>query len=392
MLAPGGLAPDGGLRLRPGVPPVARLQFSASLFLDRLSALYGPSNTGKTLAVKNAILLLAPHVNQIVVVSPTEVSNRAYEGFVDPACIHSRPYLPDPEKPEKDDGAKGVVRFMETIWKRQEALVQTYEAANRRDVLMRLFQRIPRRHFREGMALIRAIDERRKRAIHRISARAVEAGTPPGRRSEEIKGVNDAFERILVATFKRFIAPHFAELWAEPLPDDERLSLQYLEFNPRLLLILDDCAAELKPHFKKDIFRKFFYQGRHCKVTTLLVFQDDTDLDANLRKNAFVSIYTDPIVCSANFERKSNNFAKATVQYALEAIPRVFVKNRKLAYIRDDPSRKHFYHVEYPVPEPPKEPFGGAATRELLEEVRATGATFDRKNPYFERLAVAGRR
>ena len=49
------------------------------------------------------------------------------------------------------------------------------------------------------------------------------------------------------------------------LTEDEKYSLMYLNFNPRLLLIFDDCSAQLKPFFNKEIFRMLFYQNRHSR-------------------------------------------------------------------------------------------------------------------------------
>ena len=40
--------------------------------------------------------ILQPYIDQVLVVSPSEVSNRAYEGLVDSTLIHDRLYLADP--------------------------------------------------------------------------------------------------------------------------------------------------------------------------------------------------------------------------------------------------------------------------------------------------------
>ena len=46
------------------------------------------------------------------------------------------------------------------------------------------------------------------------------------------------------------------------------------------------------------------------KITTIIACQDDTDLPPNLKKNAFVSMFTDPVVTTAMFNRASNNSSK----------------------------------------------------------------------------------
>jgi hypothetical protein len=159
-----------------------------------------------------------------------------------------------------------------------------------------------------------------------------------------------------------------------------------LNFNPRLLLIFDDCAAQLKPFFNKDIFRLLFYQNRHSYITVILVCQDDTDLAANLRKNAFISFFTTGIVSSSNFERPSNKFPKDVKALVGAILPDVFQGNRKLAYIREDDSRQNFYHVECPYPRPAM--FGSQASHELCALLHSTGTTIDRENPYYEHFRL----
>jgi hypothetical protein len=203
-----------------------------------------------------------------------------------------------------------------------------------------------------------------------------------GRCEERIKDVNSKFKKMLVLIYKKFITPEYEELWARSdLSEDERYSLAYIAFNPRLLLIFDDCAAQLKPFFTKDIFRLLFYQNRHSFITVIISCQDDTDLPANLRKNAYVSFFTEPVVCSSNFERSSNKFGKPARAYIADIAPDIFRGNRKLAYIREDERRQHFYHFECPYPKPFR--FGSDALHELTVAVQSEGVSMDKDNPYF---------
>ena len=45
--------------------------------------------------IKHIMKILKPYIDQVLVVSPSEVSNRAYEGLVDSTLIHDRLYLAD---------------------------------------------------------------------------------------------------------------------------------------------------------------------------------------------------------------------------------------------------------------------------------------------------------
>ena len=109
--------------------------------------------------------------------------------------------------------------------------------------------------------------------------------------------------------------------------------------------------------------------------------QDDTDLPANLRKNAYVSFFTEAVVCASNFERSSNKFGKPARTYIADIAPDIFRGNRKLAYIREDERRQHFYHFECPYPKPFR--FGSDALHELTVAVQSEGVSMDKDNPYF---------
>ena len=310
----GNLVTEDGKKLPP-------FQSTPAMFIDRSLVIYGPSKTGKTIITKHIMKTVNGFIEQIIVVSPSEPTNRSYEGFVDPPFIHYRLYLADPANPKKED-KNGALRFLEAVWKRQEMMAAIYTRANHADVLANLYGRLPKHVRAEGLKHIETINDRRTKVIERVKK---QFAAEPGRRDEKVKEVNEKFKKMLILIYKKYIAPFYADLWGDPeLSEDERYSLQYLNFNPRLLLIFDDCAAQLKPFFTKEIFRKLFYQNRHSFITVILICQDDTDLLANLRKNAFISFFTEPVVCLSNFERSANKFPKQTKQFVSEIVGDVF--------------------------------------------------------------------
>ena len=363
---------------------IPALVIGASMFIDRTVAIYGPSKTGKTVITKHIMKAVNGHIEQIIIIAPSEPSNRSYEGFVDPPFIHYRLYLADPLNPKKDDGAKGALRFLEAVWKRQEMMAAIYTRANNAEVLAQLYGRLPKTTRIEGLRYIEVINVKRGRVIERVRK---QYATEAGRCEEKVKEVNEKFKKMLILLYKKYIAPTYEELWDRgDLSEDERYSLYYLNFNPRLLLIFDDCAAQLKPFFNKDIFRLLFYQNRHSFITVVLCCQDDTDLPTNLRKNAFLSFFTEPIVCMSNFERASNKFPKQTKAIINEIIGDVFKGHRKMAYIREDDHRQHFYHVQFPYPKPFR--FGSEASHELCDNVQSAGVSMDKENPFYDRFKI----
>lgn len=376
--ADGSLLTGGGAR-------VSRLELSAEMIVNRTTVIYGPSGSGKTVIAKNLLGAVQGLVPQALVVSPSEPSNQSYKGFIDAPFIHYALALPLPPGAKKETQKQAALRFLNEIWKRQELMSSIYKRANDPAVLSALFGRTPRAARAEGLAALTEAQRVRLEVRDKLRRRFA---AEPGRAADKAKEVDEKFAKMLVLIYKKTITPHYAALWGlDDLSEAERFSLNYLHFNPNLLLLFDDCAADLKALLSTNEFKRFFYQGRHVHVTTVLIVQDDTDLPTNLRKNAFLSIFTDPIVCRSNFDRGSNNFPKPTKAFVGEVIPDVFVGNRKLVYIRDDPRGKNFYHLEVPYPSAFR--FGSPAAHDLCDAVRARGATLDTENPFYRRFQVA---
>jgi len=357
-----------------GVP---ELDFQPSQFIDKTTVLFGPTRTGKTVLVKNIMRLVQHRIDQVLVIAPSEISNRSYEGFVEPSLIHYRLWLPDPNNPKKNnDTLLGGQRFLTAIWQRQTMMASIYTRVNNKTTLSSLYRRLSQNHRQEGDKYLSKIEKKRQRVIEDLKKI-----TDMGYREEKHKEVDEKFTEMSILIYKRFVSLEVDELWNMELTDDEKWALNYIHFNPRLLIVFDDCAAQLKPFFNKPEFRPLFYQNRHAYISLIICCQDDTDLPTNLRKNAFVSIFTDPIICKTNFDRGSNMFPKQTKDYVKDILDTIFVKYRKLVYIRDDPAKQNFYHLCVGYPRQFK--FGSEALLSLCDYIRRDETSMDTENPYW---------
>lgn len=375
---------------------VPELDWHASLFLDRTIAVIGPSGTRKTTVVKQIMYLLKDSIEQCLVVNATELANKSYTGIVDPLFIHHRPWLPETKfssvgtgvsKNRGDDEKKGIYRFLNTLWQRQEMLVAIYKRANNLISLAKLYQRLHRDDKKEGDQYIEFIKRKRIKTVDSIKAATRHS---PGECEQKVKEVQERFEEMLIATYKRFIIPNLKYIYQEyeRFSEDEKYSFQYIFLNPRILVIFDDCAAELKTFFNRDVFRKMFYQNRHAKITFIICCQDDTDLTPNLKKNAFQTIYTDPVSSTTNFERKTSGLTKAMQKDMVEQIiPAIFKDEAtKLVFYRADPKRQRIYYIVAEPPPPFK--FGSHAINELCDNLRVKESSLDSENPFFNKFKV----
>ena len=358
---------------------VTELKLVPSLFLDKTIVLYGPTKTGKTVIVKNIMETVRDDIDQIIVVAPTEPTNQSYAGFVDPTLIHYRMCLPNPAD-KNDNDKKQRLKFLQTIWDRQEILASCYVKANNVEVLEGLYNRLKHNDRKESRGYFHQMEKKKEQAMAKVKKLYEE-----GFREQKLKEVDERFNKMKTLLFKKFLTDHVNTLWNQNLTSAERISLQYLHLNPRLLLIFDDCAAELKPFFNQDIFRKLFYQNRHSFITVIMCCQDGTDLNPNLRKNAFVSIFTTLQTCTGYFQR--DKFPKQTLNYVDEVCKKVYdVKHRKLAYIREDDRHKNYYHLIGKLPKPFI--FGSDALKELCSKVGSKEIVMDKENPFYEKFRV----
>jgi len=356
------------------------LKLSPAMLIDKTVVLYGETNTGKTVFVKDIMFQLQKYIEQVIIVAPTEPSNRSYAGFVDSVLIHYSLSLPDP-KDKRDTMAKQRMRFLENIWKRQELMASIYTRVNQVNVLASLYKRLTHAERRESDKHLATLEIKRVRVTKNLKHKIENVAF----QEQQIREVNEKFEKMLILIYKKFLSVHLTRLWLRTdITPDERFALQYLHFNPRLLLIFDDCAAELKSMVKSEVFRKLFYQNRHSYITVVICCQDGTDLPPNLRKNAFISVFTTAQVCRQYFIR--DRYPKHIIDYINGVCDRVYINFQKMAYIREDDNKKNYYRITANLPSVFK--FGSSALQELCDKVGAKETNMDKENPFYDKFGL----
>tara|TARA_B110000908_G_scaffold113440_1_gene133080 strand:+ start:5799 stop:6890 length:1092 start_codon:yes stop_codon:yes gene_type:complete len=340
---------------------IPEFSMNASKLLDKTIVIYGKSNSGKTVIVKNILKALQDYIPVPIVISPTEPSNRSYEKFIDKTLIH---YGLTVEK-----GEEGL---LEKIWEWQSMRASIYNKSNRSDVIRSLYNRVKTD---EDDKKIRQIETKKKEKIT----------TTALAKHEEVGKIFDEF---IVKFLKKCICnrKHLLDKYKATLNEDELYSLMYIDLNPRIILIFDDCAADLRQYFNKPIFRRIFYQSRHSYITSIFCNQDDTDLPANLRQNVAINIFTQPAIAKGNFERGSNRYSKEMITRANNLYQEVFVGHRKLIFIDNDPNDNCFYHMTAKIIEPFK--FGSSSLQNLCSAVTTQDGAIDKQNKYYNVFCI----
>jgi len=337
------------------------LVLTTQLLMDKSLVIYGPSGTGKSKIIVDVMAVLNPSVDQIIVISPTDPGNGTYStGDVVPTpLIHYK--LTD--------------TLLETIWARQEMFAAVYSRANKVTVLHSLFNRL-------NLVKVKDILEKAEIAKADKIREATQQYTDKSRAGKVVEGIENEYERFFMLVYKQYISENRERLARMNLNPDEAFTLRYLDFNPRLLLIFDDCTADfkkLKSPKAKSIMGKLFFQNRWAFITVVIACHGDKNLDADLRNNAFMSMWTAPNSANVYFAHEANGFTSETAKKVSHWAPNIFKGFQKLVYIRD---HDKFYKYTANLHKGFK--FGSPAIRSYCKKIKSDGLSMDANNEFYQ--------
>ena len=303
----------------------------ARSLLNRLVMIIGESGTGKSFIIKHLMHVLAQHIPQIVVFSPTNPQNHTYDanGEVPEPFIHTRVDM----------------RALNDIWDRQEIMRSVYERANDINVLRGLFMRI-------GDPDAVADEKKLKQALNESKER-FQRTYPAGVAEEKSRAQEEDVKSVLVRLYKAVIGKHAERLKTMPdLSEKELHAIKYRFFMPRLLIIFDDCTEQLKAGRGSEIMQRIFYKARHLFITTIMACHTDKTFDPELKKQVFVTIFTAPECFSTYVDRASNGLDKQQRRNAHVINASIFTPtypNQKLVWDRNKKTYYRYTAASIPV-------------------------------------------
>lgn len=294
------------------------LELTKDAFLDKMTVIFGATNTGKSVVTVDILHKLAMSADQIVVISPTNAQNRTYTGVVPAPLIWP----------------KLTGELLDNLWERQEAMKAIYNRANNLDVLKTMFDRCAPRDRR---IIEQHVTTERNTALERARRDSSSA---------EAEEIEKTYKEFLQTLFKDTIINNKHSLGA--LTAKEQFVLQYIDFNPRIVLVLDDCTAQLKALHKHKVIQELFYQGRHAGFTTIIAAHTEKSLDPEYRKNAFITMWTEPSSANSYMmkEFKDDKVMRTQMMQAIESTFVPHAKYQKLAFIRAERAFKRFTAVK----------------------------------------------
>lgn len=287
-------------------------------YLNKTTVVYGRTNSGKSTIIEEIMYLCKDYVPTVFVIAPTNSSNNAYTNTIPDHCI----------KKDLD------VEWLEKLLNRQKNSAGVYINSNKIELLKLLFNKISdstlenveNSIIKKASNSIEYINESDMQFIHKK------------RQKVEILKQRD---KVLRKLYKNCIRNNKVQLENNnSLSKTERGILSFLDFNPNIMLILDDCASKFKKLYKQSTaIKEIFYEGRHYFFTTIISSQDDKEIDSELRKNTSISVFTTAQSATSNFERSSNGYPKHEKIKAKLCIDAVFSQ--------DENSSTHFQKLVY---------------------------------------------
>jgi energy-coupling factor transporter ATP-binding protein EcfA2 len=290
--------------------------------------LYGANNSGKTTLLYDIMKILKPFIPNVVVFCPTTDSNDSLKGVV----------------PDKLIFRKVELGKIKDVYDRQKEATAAFNTANDIKVLQSLFRRVA------GYK-----DIETEKSIIEIKGDVIQSAKDTCdniiTRNKQCEKIEKETKRILTALYKRVIHNCRIALKKMALSKAELHTIKFLNFNPNMLIVFDDCASVFTKKFQNDeTIKDLFWMYRHSNITIIFTFQDDTGLESCLRKNASLSFFTTDQCAMAYFERSSNSFSKDMKRDASAKMRIVFKEKQavlpafsKLLYIRGDPDPVRYY-------------------------------------------------
>lgn len=337
--------------------------------LRRTTAMYGESNSGKSTIIYHMLKLMRPFIPIFIVISPTAASNGDYDDRIPNVLVFKEP----------------TKEIFKAIYQRQEAASAFYRKANDLDVLTSLYSKI-----RDSKidSIITAVKRKRIFAKQKTME---QYASDISKRDEEIKSIDDTHNETLRNIYRISIRKRKNHLLKNyKLTESQSYCLKFLDFNPNLCLIVDDCAAQIKQWGKDETISKIFYQGRHNYITSLYTFQHDKLLDSNFRQNAFISIFTTEKCARAYFTRQTNNFDKDEQTKVKAILKEIFdnddphKKFQKLVYVRE--SKQQYYR--FVATKYPKFKVCFPYIQKYCELIKSTEECFDESNPFMRNFMI----
>ena len=301
---------------------LSKLEITHDLLINRSTLIFGTSSTGKTVLIRDILFNLKDQIPMCHVFCPTNDYNEAYTNMVPKTLIRK----------------ELVVSELEDLVKKQRGRSELYKKVNNLINLKNIAFKLDLDHKIKKKYFI--IENYYENLLNKDKE---------NKYSDDLKKLH---EEQLIKFFKdEIIKVYETNKNIVELSEPEVNTIKYLNFNPKIVIVLDDCTSDSKQWGKSTVLNELFFQGRHYNTTTIISLHNDTALPPAIRKNSFINIFTEAGPARGFFKSgTSNNFTKAEEREANNYANALFGINakrsfKKLCYLREYPAGERFKFV-----------------------------------------------
>lgn len=307
-----------------------------AMFLDTTTIYYGASNSGKSTAMMEQLYLLKDLIPKYVVFCPSNEQNGSYSGVIPQKLIYS----------------KITKQKLIEIFNDQANTAKLYRMVNNIDNLRCVFSKLKSHPtftstYYQTIENIKQYEHKTNNFINGVNNNNEISYVD--KKKLEARALSKKEEDI-IGMYKKAIKKHQKSLLSILTEPHYQTIVKYLDLNPRLLIIFDDCAEYIKciskqssksrdGHEDDSIISTYFTRARHNFITLMVSTQDDNMMTTTMRKNTMYSIFTEQ-ECAIHFMRSTANGISGVKRKRAEAaIEAVFGdttddNHKKLVYYR----------------------------------------------------------
>lgn len=265
-------------------------------FIGKNTVIMGASGGGKTVFAKYALSIINS-VHDIPIAICFDLSGQSsFNGFFPSAYIHGSGIDPD---------------MLSNLFNWQSSRFEIYKASCAYNNLVRVYE-------------AQARNSETATALKRVDEALANANAASNMTVLQKTKLNEMAQETKIGLMRKAIAAKYSGCFDKSKFVHDKAMMAVIMgslLNPNILLLFDDCGSELqKSKDIKEFFRVLYSRGRHLKITSIMLLQNDTQLEKRCRENVHQYFWTDGGTLASATSGSKSLFSKSIANQVAKLI------------------------------------------------------------------------